>query len=311
VAKYANVTAQAMSSQASGALTVQPPPANPGETYICVVAYNNDSGSGDASANIALNASSGNWTRESTKYTAGSSIGAFPQATVVDSFTRADAATLGTGWSAGGDLSGGSPRIVSNVARVQASGVWSSVLRTASLGADQEAFATISTLSTGWEAGIYMRISGGAGYVIQATPTALNLRTTGGYIQGASTTWAVGDKWGARIVGSTITLMKYTAASSSWATLLTRTDSTYTAGGQVGFYLSDVDGTTIGTLAIDDFAAVELTAGGGAALGTAVFQHRVGLADVNPTVQFTGSARSVGYVCTKVVQTPTPHPRSA
>jgi hypothetical protein len=29
---------------------------------------------------------------------------------------------------------------------------------------------TFSALSTGWEAGIYMRIAGGAGYVIQSDP---------------------------------------------------------------------------------------------------------------------------------------------
>lgn len=132
-----------------------------------------------------------------------------------------------------------------------------------SFGADQEVYCKLlTTLSTGDYVFLAARISQTPsdtnhwqGYgLIYIAGTGWQLRR---YDAGASTVLgttvttpalASGDSIGMSVVGSTLTAYRK-PAGGSWTALFTRTDTTYSAGGQIGVELGD----TTATMRLDDF----------------------------------------------------------
>jgi hypothetical protein len=210
---------------------------------------------------------------------------AFPTASVLDSFTRADAGSLGANWGNGifGGLGFTGFDVVSNAASNGDHAHWSAE----SFAADQEAFFTIQTMS-GTLVALHLRgqsagTSGGAAYevvwrddntvdvtrVIDSYTTETSLGSTDIGVAPAS-----GSKFGARVTGSgaTVTIDVYVDTGSGWGAspAATFTDSgatRITAGGNIGM-------VAVSTSAVyDDFGGgnVVVTAsplvGGGATAG--------------------------------------------
>lgn len=180
---------------------------------------------------------------------------AFPTTSVLDTYDRADNASLGANWTNAiftGDLSA---RIVSNqkggnsdTADNYNSAYWN----VSTFGPNCEIYETISVEGFGGTFGggreFMARLTG-----LDGTPSGYSTfgngngdSTWGIYrydngvatLLGATITQAIvdGDAVGIEVNGSTITLY-FKAAAGSWTSLGTRTDSTYTGAGNIGAIL--------------------------------------------------------------------------
>lgn len=193
----------------------------------------------------------------------GGTIGAppysFPASAILDNFDRADNPTdLGANWTntvVGGD---GGFRILSNKAR-NLSGTSSTAWWSAgTFGPDCEVYVSISGLSGAFE-GVLLRLAtpgtGGVdGYHVLCAKATNVIRVyridNGGFTQlGAdiSQTIAPGDKIGASMVGSLLTVY-YKSGAGAWTALATRTDAAYSAAGYLGLRAGNTSG-----IDLDDF----------------------------------------------------------
>lgn len=223
---------------------------------------------------------------------------AFPTTGILDSFNRADSATLGGNWTediyASNDVAAG---IFSNQARVQSVTFGSAWLNNANYGPNCEAYFTLvnSLDALFWDpyamdldAWYYQRVQlflrlqqpGSAG-----TADAYMFLLSGGLsdaggiwyyridnqvltvlgVNGEAVSQATGDQWGFEANGSNLKAYRK-PSGGSWAAVGSgRTDNTYNSAGRIGFYLSD---ETAADILIDDF-------GGGTIVDApAVVPHR-------------------------------------
>ncbi len=181
---------------------------------------------------------------------------AFPTTSVLDTFTRADG-TVGANYT---DDTGGTTDIMNIVSNQATSspGNYKSALWTSPFAADQEVFVTWTTVAGAFDGGpqVYLRWNTASrnGYIFNVnnntTPFVCSISSVAGGTPtqlGATfnQTFADGDKIGASVIGNTISAYIFTGGA--WSLLTTRTDSTYTGSGKIGFY-SDYFGRTF-----DDF----------------------------------------------------------
>lgn len=181
---------------------------------------------------------------------------AFPTTSVLDDFNRADSGSLGSNWSVSYYLAGSTPHgIASNQCAVP-SGTFHyprEYYNVSTYGPDSEAFYTLVTVIADGEdaciVGLRQKEAGSGthddyhfdlGAMSAGTDTSLRLVRTdngsgsGGRTQlGASFSQAVtnGYKYGIEAIGSDITA--YTDTGGGWASMATRSDSTYTAAGNL------------------------------------------------------------------------------
>lgn len=182
--------------------------------------------------------------------------------TLISDFTGSDENPLSEGgkW-ANLNTSSNPLQRISGASGQTVAGICASYWTPENFGPDVEAYVTIVTLSTGFHS-ILLRIQneGGAatwdGYrfnVSSSTTSHIYVVTNGvstSLIQNLDTTWASGDKLGARIVGNTLQLWRQPSGSSTWNLVSSAVDSTYPSAGKIGLYQ-----TGDGTSRLDDFYA--------------------------------------------------------
>jgi len=165
----------------------------------------------------------------------------FPTTGVLDNFNRADGDD-GANWNSTfwGD---GSPAIVSNTvwASTSASAYWSP----ATYGPDSEVFETIVTKQSSVRIYLFLRCVNPGASTLDCYTSVFEVSAGTDFFQirridnGATTTLGAnmsqevtnGDSYGLEMIGSTLT--QYYKTAGSWASLGTRTDSTYTAAGNI------------------------------------------------------------------------------
>jgi hypothetical protein len=194
----------------------------------------------------------------------------WPTTSLIDDFNRANngGAIGGTVWSTPiwpGDFSIG---IISNQAYNSNSGVnWKdNYITTALSSADEEVYITVATLpSTTENVGIYTRLaslnsSSLKGYeayvfgnsdfqlfkVVNTTETQLGATVNSAF--------SAGDKFGLESIGTTHTIYKF--HSAAWSSVLSRTDSSVTAAGNIGFQIEGNNAR------VDDFSGGAVVGGG-------------------------------------------------
>ncbi|UOF78776.1 hypothetical protein [Caudoviricetes sp.] len=194
------------------------------------------------------------------------STGTFPtNTTILDSFAGADENPITTNWTTPAWGGGGNCRLLSNELTQGGNGGQGAYYDiVTSYGPDVEAYATLlfATISTSRLAGPMLRLGGVLGGLLDGYTIGPD---RGGWnnwfiqrwddsvptnIAGPSGgTFASGDKAGGEIISTTLTGYRYT---TSWASVITTTDSTYTAAGAVGLYVEH-DAANINRF--DDFVA--------------------------------------------------------
>lgn len=169
---------------------------------------------------------------------------AFPTTSVLDDFNRADG-SVGANWTLLDWISQGTTVVLtisSSQVAFSASGAdgnWNPV----TFGPDSEVFITVPAISVSIE--LYVRMANPG-----STPNCYRARfrnasnsfflyraDAGVSTQlGASVAGALanGDTAGVDIVGSNVSM--YQKTGGSWTTIMTRSDSTYTAAGYIGLY---------------------------------------------------------------------------
>ncbi len=178
---------------------------------------------------------------------------AFPTTSVIDDFNRADEGPPPSSSWTGKVLSTDFDelRVISNVVGHSGGGNRTAWWNVGTFGADSEAYLDLSTYDSANYVGVFCRIqtpnttsSDGYSFFSASSTTAEFYRhdnnsytKLGATVTGLS--WATGDGLGLEVVGSTLTGYKRT--SGTWASVSTRSDSTYTTSGYIGMY---VDGAT-------------------------------------------------------------------
>lgn len=175
----------------------------------------------------------------------------FPLTPVLDSFTRANSTGLGGSWQ----LLTGRMDISSNAAKsTTVSGFDAYVWPTAFL-ADQQVYVTVSNKGSDHDSiELHIRYNPTTQtsyYVVYNGNTNVELKRsssidhTSEVTIGASITQSIstGDSLGLSVEGSTFTIW-YKASAGSWTSLGTRTDTTYTAAGNIVFSSYGVGGST-------------------------------------------------------------------
>lgn len=204
---------------------------------------------------------------------------AFGSTAVLDDFNRADGA-LGSGWTAAVDAQHvGAPVISTNTAKGTTNGGLNEAYWNAStMGPASEAYLTLGGTANGEDMMVYCRVtSPGAssnGYAVLYRPSGPFMRVrridSGAFTSlGADTTITAlgdGDKIGIECNGSSITAYKYTSAT--WSSVVSVTDSTYSAAGYIGMAIGD-SGSNAATG--DDFGGGTLSSG----VSTQYFRLRV------------------------------------
>jgi hypothetical protein len=170
---------------------------------------------------------------------------AFPVSSVLDSFDRADGA-VGANWTKlwSGDLD---LQIVSNLACCNTANGWANGgWNGATYGPDCEGYVTISTVSNTTR--VYARVNslgtagGPSGYRVSYdgfSEVKIERMDSGtATLLGALITksFSNGDAFGIEVVGSTITCYRK-PSGGSWASLGSRTDTTYSSAGYIGLEL--------------------------------------------------------------------------
>lgn len=193
---------------------------------------------------------------------------AFPNSSLLDAFTRADAASLGASW--GIDVEANYPSLAIVTNRAQQAAVFKSNYWLTQFGADQEVWATIVALQSaafmrlilrGQNLGptatfYYLTIDyNGACYLDkQIAGSSSNLSTIGG-----AGFVAAGNKMGVQVVGSTLKVFKDTGGGFAQVGVDV-TDATITGAGYIGMMigngtggtLDDFGGGTYTTVTLDD-----------------------------------------------------------
>lgn len=200
------------------------------------------------------------------------STGTFPTTSLIDAFTRANAAVLGSGWTTLGGWS--AMGILSNQAYNNGTNNTDvGAYRDAgTFGPDCEAYATVPVVGT-----VQTYYTMVARAVNPASTTTRNShwfeieRNEGnhnlyvetanvGTVIGATTAqaYADGDSWGIECIGSTLVGYRK-AAAGSWVAGPSRT-ATYTAAGYIGMAIWT--GAATGNKAMDDFSGGTIVGGG-------------------------------------------------
>ena len=189
----------------------------------------------------------------------------FPTTGIIDAFDRADGQPSFTGGGWTNQIEGansGTLSILTNQLAVLTNGTGESSsawYNTSTYGADCEVYCTVSTLpGAGNPTELYARLAspGSAavdGYSVMFWHSDSVLRVYR-YDNGATTqlgadisrTSVAGDSFGMQIIGSTIEVW-YKASGGVWSSYGTRTDSTYSAEGNLGV------GMWFSTVRVDDF----------------------------------------------------------
>lgn len=194
----------------------------------------------------------------------------FPTTGILDNFDGGQPATqLGANWSADPFGAGNVKPLYGASGDVQSNGnsceVW---WNPTTFGADCEAGITLSTRGAG-DFSLSLRLQGGVGttscdgysiYHNNASTYQFYRFTNGAGTQlGTDQTQALsdGDSFGAAMIGSTLTAW-YKAAAGSWTELASVSDSTYTAGGNIGFYVG-----TNAAIRLDNFLGGTVVVAGG------------------------------------------------
>lgn len=166
----------------------------------------------------------------------------FPLTPILDTFTRANSTGLGTNWT----LLTGRMDISSNAALPTTHGGFDAYYWTPSaFVADEEAYATISAVGSDQDSlELHVRYTPATQtsyYVVALPATSLILLFRSNSINhssevqlGANINQAIssGDSIGISVVGSTVTAW-YKSGAGAWTNVGARTDTTYTAGGNV------------------------------------------------------------------------------
>jgi hypothetical protein len=177
-----------------------------------------------------------------------------PVSGVLDGFNRADEGPPpSASWTSTNALTGfgtGQLVVLSNQCKATTSGIGGAYWNLTDFNADCEVYATVSTLGANGQAlRLYARLTDiGAsttdGYVLEFTPLAGTdtwkiFEITNGVLTqvGATATQDIvaGDGIGFDLVGSTLKGYRFNAAA--WTEILSRTDSSHTAGGKIGMAL--------------------------------------------------------------------------
>lgn len=173
----------------------------------------------------------------------------FPLTGVIDSFDRVDAASLGGNWT--DDIVGGSMAISGNAAVGETAGDNTASYTAQSFGPNCEAWFTFDNTPP-FYTGVWLRQgpgAGGNGYRVTYDPgssgrvgfskyTSAVRTALGADITGVGTV-AAGDRFGAYMIGDTITA--WIIQSGVETVVGSRTDTTYTGANNLGLLL---EGTT-------------------------------------------------------------------
>lgn len=205
------------------------------------------------------------------------STGTFPTTGVLDTFDRANATTVGAGWTElYAYLGSGDWGITSNQLYNPDGGAYVAMYYNASTyGADSEAYISVPTLAgdlidslslflrakdpgTNFDSYALNYLWATTGSPKQTWNCEITTNHVGAVI-GAEVEQAIaaGDKVGAEIIGYTIVGYRYTGGA--WAAVLSRTDagSTWGAAGYIGTYL-----TVSALMRLDDFGGGTVITGG-------------------------------------------------
>jgi hypothetical protein len=198
---------------------------------------------------------------------------AFPTTGIIDNFNRTDEDPLSDGgkWSLGPDDFGSNTmRVFTNEARHSAGlNPVNAYRNDQDYGPNTEVYLTLVVLPA-TAVLLYLRcVNIGAGttdgyatyYNFSGTDDFLICRNDNDALTGlgasvAPGNWSAGDGLGLEMIGSTIAV--YDRRSGVWAQQATRTDSTYTAAGTIGFKLNDTGTNT----RVDDFGGGTVVAAG-------------------------------------------------
>jgi hypothetical protein len=190
----------------------------------------------------------------------GGGTGSGPTTPVLDNFNRANATTLGSGWSNEDATRFKDFGITSNQAKDAATTYAWDYWNASQFGPDSEAYATIAKAPTGSESvRLAVRNQPGktnTGYAVQVDATGhwtiqrLNGSASGQIAAGSTQALAVGNAVMIRAVGSTI--QGLLLSGGTWTVMVTATDSTYGGSGYVSMeahtaILDDFGGGTVGT----------------------------------------------------------------
>lgn len=198
---------------------------------------------------------------------------AFPTTSVLDSFTRTNASSLGSNWGTDTIGAGATTFVVTSDRAAARNSSYAEQYWSAgsTFGPDSEAYATTPALATGSFAsfGFMVRTqspgsTAADGYRLTISPGSSEADISrvdngvetqlGATISQAA---AAGDTDGLEAVSSTITAYRKTSAGS-WGSIGSRTDTTYSTAGRVGMWAFDPGAT--GTL--DDFGGGTVVSGG-------------------------------------------------
>ena len=191
----------------------------------------------------------------------GTSITAFPSTSVVDNFTRANQYPPGGNWL--GSTQSNGLQVVSNTLK-NVAGSPDTIYWNASPTTDQEGYVTFTAFPTAnYPIDIHLRRDHAANtaYVVRLSPApgaqtiSIYKRITGTDTQIGATisgiTFAAGDSFGVRIVGSSIEVWRK-PSGGAWTYIDSRTDTGITAAGRIGLAFYGVE------WAIDDFGGPAL-----------------------------------------------------
>ncbi len=181
---------------------------------------------------------------------------AFPSTSVLDSFNRSnEGPPPSSSWGSPAVDGKTGLRVVSNTVGPPSGASQSNAYWNTAFGADQEAYATISTMpgNDNWIAFI-LRLSnpdsGSEAFYVISFEQRSGTDVVGVYLIDGDVTplgaeisqaLAVGDGIGASIIGSTITVY-HKPAAGSWGSIGTRSDSTLSGGGYIGLEISGATG---------------------------------------------------------------------
>jgi hypothetical protein len=191
------------------------------------------------------------------------STGTFPTTGLLDDFNRANNASLGANWSTLDTYA--SLGITSNACQPNASSGSGAYWNVATFGPDSENYVTVAAIGGSSQFfDQYVRVGTPGGnynaYAHECTTNAGALYRVDAkvYTQlgaGLTITVAAGNIIGLEVIGSTLTLYKN---AGSWASNASRTDSTYSAAGNIALF---ADNTGIH---FDDFSGGTVVGGGAA-----------------------------------------------
>jgi len=188
---------------------------------------------------------------------------------LIDDFTRSDAATLGTGWSDMPSIGLPTHRIISNQAGLTTA--YASNWRDVAVSADQEVYATLSTLptlganhlmgrlqspDTGAEKAYMITIYDTQDWYLEKITAGFGSPTTLQTLGGVGN-FTAGWKVAMSMVGTTI--KAYKDSGAGWVQVGTdQTDSSVTGSGHIGLFTGNNTSTRW-----DDFGGGAVGGGGG------------------------------------------------